>query len=162
MKIFSFLLISLNSILLIKTLDDYGDCDYFQRLSITSQYKITSPGYPRNYLKNTKCRWITEAPLGYKVSLNCNDVRIPFSLSCKNDNLYVSATGRADFADGKLHCGNSPFQVVSTSYRMTMALQVGSLSSGGGGGGGKFSCIVKAVKNNCSCGVRNRGKIGKS
>lgn len=147
-----FILISLKSSF---SLEDFGNCDFFQRLTATSQFTIVSTGYPQNYLSNTKCRWAAEAPMGYKVSLNCYDVRLPSSLSCANDLLSVSPSGRADLSDGKRFCGNSPFQVYSTSYRMTIAHKVGPFSKGG-----KFRCDIKAVKNYCSCGVRNRGRIG--
>lgn len=137
-------------------LDEYGNCDYFQKLSTTSQFTIQSPGYPLNYLSRTKCRWGAEAPPGFKISIKCNDVRIPISFACVGDNLAISPTGRTDMADAKRYCGSSPFQLDSTNYRMTIALKAGALSNGS-----KFQCLIKAVKNNCSCGTRNRGRIGK-
>lgn len=157
MKVARLILFILNSLKSYFALEEYGNCDFFQRVTATSQFTIVSTGYPQNYLSNTKCRWAAEAPPGYKISLNCNDVRIPFSLSCANDLLSVSTTGRADLGDGKRYCGNSPFQVYSTSYRITIAHKVGPFSKGG-----KFRCDIKAVKNDCTCGVRNRGRIGEN
>lgn len=138
------------------TLDQYGNCDFFQKLSTTSQFTITSPRYPGNFLRDTKCRWAAEAPPGFKISLNCFEFQLPSSSWCSLDNLSISQTGRVDLGDAKRFCGWSPFQVESTSYRMTIALNVGRFSKGG-----RFRCSIRALKNNCNCGVRNRGKIGK-
>lgn len=157
MKVARLILITLISLKSCSTLEDYNNCDFFQRITATSQFSIVSTGYPRTYFSNTKCRWTAEAPMGYRISLNCHDVRIPTSLNCANDSLSVSPTGRADLSDGKRYCGNAPFQVYSTSYRMTIAHKAGSYSRGG-----LFYCMVKAVKNDCNCGVRNRGKIGEN
>lgn len=136
--------------------DEFGDCDFFQKLTTTSQFTITSPGYPESYTRGTQCRWAAEAPPGYKISLNCYEVQLSSTLSCLGDNLSVSQSGRVDLADAKRFCGSSPFEVESTGYPMTIALKVGGISKGG-----RFRCSVKAVKNNCECGTRNRGKIGK-
>lgn len=136
-------------------LDQFGDCDFFQQLTSSSQFGFTSPGYPGNYAKGTQCRWAAEAPPGFKISLDCYEVQLPSSLSCSKDALSVSPMGRVDLGDAKRYCGSSPFQIESTSNRMTMALRAGNLSKGG-----KFHCSIKAVKNNCGCGKRNRGRIG--
>lgn len=133
---------------LTKARDEFGTCDYFQKLTSSSQFTITSPGYPSNYTRNAKCRWTAEAPPGFKISLNCIEVQIP----CGSDNLSIIAVGSSD---PKRYCGKSPFQVDSTSYRVSIALQVGNFSSGG-----KFRCVIKSMLNNCSCGTRNRGRIG--
>lgn len=130
-------------------------CDFFQKLSSTSVFTIKSPGYPDNYARGTQCRWAAEAPPGFKIVLDCQEVQLPLSASCLGDNLSVSPMGRGDLSDAKRHCGSAPFQIESTSYRMTIALSAGNLSRGG-----KFRCSVRSVKNNCGCGTRNKGRIG--
>lgn len=136
------------------SLDQYGDCDFFQRITATSQLTISSPKYPGNYTKGTQCRWVAEAQPGYKISLNCDEVRLTSTLSCLGDNISVSTTEQVNLADAKSFC--KPFKIESTSYRMTIALRAGKNSKGG-----RFRCSIKTTKNNCVCGIKNRGKIGK-
>ncbi|KAG5674162.1 hypothetical protein PVAND_004146 [Polypedilum vanderplanki] len=135
-------------------LNEYAKCDYYQELKPLSKFVISSPGFPRQYSRGVSCRWAAEAPAGYKLSLNCNNVQMPFSFACLSDQIQVSSTGHSDMADAKRFCGNTAFKVDSLSTRMTISLKTTQTSFGG-----KFRCSVKAIKNKCTCGLRNRGKI---
>lgn len=130
-------------------------CDYFQALKPNGVYSIASPGFSRNYLRGTDCRWAAEAPPGYKILLLCHEVRLPNSLRCKNDRIIVSNTGRSDLRDGKTRCGSASFSETSTSTKMTIALKTGAFTKGG-----RFKCSLKTVANSCNCGLANRGRIG--
>ncbi len=154
MKKFKFLILKVFLIQFCLSLDQFFDCDFSQLLSTSSIYEIISPAYPGNYLKGTQCRWEAEAPQGFKISLSCSQVELSPSIACFGDKISVSTTGRLDLANSKHFC--NPFQIESASNRMTMALKAGRFSRGG-----RFRCKIKAVKNNCVCGKRNRGKIGK-
>lgn len=149
---------SLIAILLLigKLFAQYKSCDYYQRLTVGATYFIASPGYSRNYKRGAECRWAAEAPSGYKVSFNCDDVKLPSALSCRSDKILVSKSGKANLSDGKVHCGSASFTEISASTRMVVALKTGTLSKGG-----KFKCSFRAVASTCSCGQLNRGKIGK-
>lgn len=148
---------SLIAVLLLigKVFPENKNCDYYQRLTVGATYFIASPGYSRNYKRGAECRWAAEAPPGYKISFNCNDVKLPSELSCRSDKIMVSRTGRANLGDGKVHCGEASFTETSASTRMVVALKTGKLSKGG-----KFRCSFRAVASTCSCGQLNRGKIG--
>lgn len=141
-------------ILIGKVFPQLNGCDYYQALQINSVYTIKSPNYSQNYLRGSDCRWAAEAPPGYKILLNCNEMQLPAPFFC-SDKILVSNTGRTDLRDARRHCGSTLFSETSTSTRMTIALKTGPFSRGG-----KFKCSLKAVKNNCNCGQVNRGRIG--
>jgi hypothetical protein len=134
-------------------------CDFYQALKPGDIYDIASPRYSRNYLRGTECRWAAEAPPGYKISLECLDVRLPPSFLCNDraDRILVSRTGKVNLVDGRRHCGGVSFSEMSSSNRMVMVLKTSPLTRGG-----RFKCSLKAVTttNNCNCGTLNRGKIG--
>lgn len=132
----------------------YEKCDSYQKLKPLEQFVISStvPGY----LNGVECRWTVEAFPGYTLSLNCYDVRIPFSIACFNSQMLVSTTGRADLYDANRYCGNTPFQVESLSTRMTISLKRTPTSRDV-----NVRCIVRSIKTFCTCGSKNRGKIGK-
>jgi hypothetical protein len=132
-------------------------CDYYQALKPSVIYTISSTRYPQNYVRGTDCRWAAEAPPGYKVSLTCNEVKLPATFFCNGDRILVSLVGRADLRDGRKHCGGVAFMETSSSTRMTIALKTGQLTRGG-----RFKCALKAVANSCSCGQLNSGRIGES
>jgi hypothetical protein len=132
-------------------------CDFYQELKPGKIYTIASPRYPQNYLRGTDCRWAAEAPPGYKISLGCNEVRLPLVLRCNDrvDRILVSPSGRVNLSDARRHCGGVSFSETSLSTRMLVALKSGPFISGK-----RFKCSLKAVADNCSCGQLNRGRIG--
>lgn len=136
---------------------EFRGCDYFQALRIGAVYSIASSGYPRNYNRGASCRWSAEAPPGYIIQLNCNEVRLPLSTSCLGDQLLVSTSGRTDLRDGRRYCGSGSFTMESKSTRLTVGLRALTNSRGG-----KFRCSMKTKANSCECGRRNLGRIGKS
>lgn len=131
-------------------------CDYFEALKVGKTYVIASPGYSGNYKGGTDCRWAAEAPPGYKISLNCNDVKLSSPLLRCGDQISVSKTGRPDLRDGKSHCRSGAFSETSSSTRITISLKTRALSRGG-----RFKCSMKAIVNSCNCGQLNKGKIGR-
>lgn len=133
-------------------------CDFYQAMEPNVVYTISSPKYSNNYLRGTDCRWAAEAPLGYKISLACAIVRLPSTFLCNDraDRILVSRSGKANLSDGRRHCGGVSFTETSFGDRMVIALKTSPLSRGG-----RFKCSLKAVANNCSCGLLNRGRIGK-
>jgi hypothetical protein len=58
----------------ISVAQDFKNCDYYQDLFIGAEYEVFSPGYDGNYQMGTNCRWAAEAPPGYKIELNCDDI----------------------------------------------------------------------------------------
>ena len=143
-------------ILLHKAASQFNGCDYFQPLKLGASYIIASPKYPNKYERGTNCRWAAEAPTGYKIALECNDVSLPTSVFCAGDKILVSRTGRTDFQDGIKYCGTGKFSENSSSTRMTIALRAGLF----GMFNGRFMCTLKIVSSNCNCGQLNRGRIG--
>lgn len=132
-------------------------CDFYQELELDIIYTISSPRFPQRYLRGTDCRWAAEAPAGYKISLDCYEVRLPPVFQCtdKVDRILVSSVGNANLTDGKRYCGGVPFTETSSSTRMVFALKTGPFIRGG-----RFKCSLKAVRASCSCGQLNRGRIG--
>lgn len=132
-------------------------CDFYQALKPGVIYTIASPRFPQNYLRGTDCRWAAEAPSGYKVSLKCNEVRLPLVFPCNDrvDRILVSPYGKVNLADARRHCGGVSFTETSFGTRMLVALKSGPFISGQ-----RFKCSLKAVANSCSCGQLNRGRIG--
>lgn len=132
-------------------------CDFYQALKPDVIYTIVSPNYARNYFRGTDCRWAAEAPPGFKVLLNCNEVRLPLVFLCGDriDRILVSNSGRVNLADARRHCGGVAFTETSTSTKMVIALKTTPTSRGG-----RFKCSLKAVPNSCRCGQLNRGRIG--
>lgn len=142
-----------------KVIEEYGNCDYYQQLKPTEQVAIFSPGYSKNYIPGTKCRWTAEAPIGYKLSMSCKDFQLPKLFGCLSDEMSISTTGRADMLDAKKFCGKQPLSIESKGTKMIIALK-----SNGKSVGGRFYCVIQTLKEkpSCTCGVRNRdrGRIG--
>ena len=137
-------------IYVVQVTGQYTGCDYFQALKSGESYTIQSPGYPGKYQGNTNCRWLAESPPKTTISLDCADVQLPSSLSCRADTLLVSMTGRTDLADGRRYCGSGGFTSKSVDNRMTLALRTGATGSG------SFKCSLRTT---CDCGRHNRGRI---
>lgn len=131
----------------------FTGCDYFQALNSGESYTIQSPGYPAKYKGSTNCRWLAESPPKTTMSLDCSDVRLPSSPTCRNDRLIVSTTGRTDVADGRKYCGAGGFTAKSNSNRMSIALRSGTTGSG------SFKCKLRSSASTCDCGRQNRGRI---
>jgi hypothetical protein len=149
--IITLILIIKNFLVLARTnLREFEKCDYHQELRPASQHTI---GYVGGYSRGISCRWAAEAPAGYKITLDCNNVQMPPSFACLGDQIQVSTAGRADMSDAKRFCG--PFRAESLGTQMTVSLKSTPTSSGG-----KFRCLFSTVKSKCTCGSRNRGKIG--
>jgi hypothetical protein len=141
-----------------KVATQFNGCDFYQAVQPGVTYTVASPRYSRNYLRGTNCRWAAEAPPGYKISLACADVRLPPSFLCNDraDRILVSLSGKVNLYDARRHCGGVSFTETSSSNRMVMALRTAPFTRGG-----RFKCSLRAVANDCNCGLLNRGKIGK-
>jgi CUB domain len=133
-------------------------CDYYQELKPGVVYTIASPKYPKKIVRGADCRWAAETEPGYKISLDCFEVRLPPVYRCGDrvERILVSTSGKANLSDAKRRCGSVSFTEISASTRMTIALKTGPSSYKGG----RFKCSLRAVTSNCSCGQLNRGRIG--
>jgi hypothetical protein len=144
-------------LLIVNVATQFKGCDFYQALEHGLIYTIVSPGYSRNYLRGTNCRWAAEASPGYKILLSCTDVRLPTTFLCNDraDRILVSPSGNVNLNDARRHCGGVSFTETSSSNRMVMALKTALFTRGG-----RFKCSLRTIANNCNCGLLNRGKIG--
>lgn len=155
---------ALLTILLIAPTLGQNPCDFYQVLAIGQTYYIHNKEYPLLFPQGTQCRWISSAPIGYKIELNCNDISIAQSPNCASDRMAVSLTGDPNFTDGQNYCGTGTLYLVSTGTSMSVGLYaVTNL-------GGRMSCQIRAIvdttsstttqaPSTCDCGWRQQRRI---
>lgn len=113
-------------------------CNYQTDLKVGTELQVYSPGYPRNYAAGLNCKWTIRVPMGYAVTLKCDDINIPSSAGCVTDVLW--------FNEVKF-CSRGSTSLTSKSNVMEIQLKTTTAN-------GKFYCRATTKLQPCSCGRR--------
>ncbi|XP_043477669.1 venom serine protease 34-like isoform X2 [Leptopilina heterotoma] len=137
-KIFYFLFIFLFLLDVSKTQE--ADCDLYQFVNLGSLYYIYNLEYP-DYVTGTKyCRFRAEAPEGYRILLECEDINIPSSLLCLNQYLSINTNPDSILSIPSIFCGIGTMTMSSVNNKMTVIYR--SLPTGRPA---RFFCNVTSV-----------------